>query len=60
MINKLKNYLYSIAMKSSLRKWALGLTGWKFWAWQIVGGIIFVVIVEFILNKIGMTILPWR
>jgi len=36
------------------------LTGWKFWTWQIVGGISFVIIMEFILNKIGMTMLPWR
>ena len=40
-MNKLKKYLYNLAMKSSLRKWALSLTGWKWWAWQIVGGGIF-------------------
>ena len=59
-MNKLKQILYGYAMKSPLRKWALELTGWKWWAWQIVGGIIFVMIIEFILNKIGMTMLPWR
>ena len=52
--------LYDKARKSSLREWALGLEGWKWWAWQIVGGLLFVVIVEFLLNKVGMTILPWR
>ena len=52
--------LYDKAKKSSIRKWALGLTGWKWWAWQIVGGLLFVIVVEFILNKIGMTMLPWR
>jgi len=52
--------LYDKARKSSIREWALGLEGWKWWAWQIVGGLLFVVIVEFLLNKVGMTILPWR
>jgi|TARA_R110001583_G_scaffold43557_1_gene138607 hypothetical protein len=52
--------LYEWAKKSRFRKWQEGLTGWKFWVWQIVGGITFVVIMEFILNKIGMTMLPWR
>ena len=52
--------LYDKARKSSIREWAIGLEGWKWWAWQIVGGLLFVVIVEFLLNKVGMTILPWR
>jgi hypothetical protein len=52
--------LYDKARKSSLREWALGLEGWKWWAWQIGGGLLFVVVVEFLLNKVGMTILPWR
>ena len=55
-----KSGLYDKAEKSSIRKWALGLEGWKWWAWQIGGGILFVVIVEFLLNKVGMTMLPWR
>ena len=56
----IKQKLYNWAMKSPLRKWALGLTGWKYWVWQLgVGGIFFVVI-EWLLNMIGMTILPWR
>ena len=55
-----KSGLYDKARKSSIREWALGLEGWKWWAWQIVGGLLFVVIVEFLLNKVGMTILPWR
>ncbi len=54
-----KSGLYDKARKSSIREWALGLEGWKWWAWQIVGGILFVVVVEFILNKIGMTMLPF-
>ena len=55
-----KSGLYDKAEKSSIRKWALGLEGWKWWAWQIVGGLVGLVIVEFLLNKVGMTILPWR
>ena len=51
--------LYDKARKSSLRKWALGLEGWKWWAWQLGVGIIVFVIVEYLLNMIGMTILPW-
>ena len=56
----LKKYLYNIAMKSSLRKWALSLTGWKWWFYQIVVcGVVFLFI-EFLLDKIGMTMLPWK
>ena len=55
-----KSGLYDKAKKSSIRKWALGLEGWKWWAWQIVGGLIGLIIIEFLLNKVGMTILPWR
>ena len=58
-MNKLKKYLYNLAMKSSLRKWALSLTGWKWWAWQIVGGGIFIVLAEYLLNFLGMTLIPW-
>ena len=47
-------------MKSPLRKWALLLTGWKWWVWQlVVGGIIFAVL-EYLLNLIGLTMLPWK
>ena len=59
-MNKLKNYLYNIAMKSSLRKWALSLTGWKWWVWQIVVGLLCFSIAEILLNKLGMTIIPWK
>ena len=52
--------LYKWAKKSRFRKWQEGLTGWKFWAWQIVGGITFIIIFEFIFNKIGITMLPWK
>lgn len=56
----MKKFLYKLAMKSSLRKWALSLTGWKWWVWQLVVGGIFFIIVEIILNQIGMTIIPWK
>ena len=46
-------------MKSSLREWALGLEGWKWWAWQLGSGLLFFIILEILLNLIGMTMLPW-
>ena len=59
-MNKLKTYLYNIAMKSPLRKWALSLIGWKWWFWQlVVGGIVFILL-ECLLNLIGLTMLPWK
>ena len=60
MFDKLTNYLYNIAMKSPLRKWALSLTGWKWWCYQIVVCGIMCVVLECLLNLIGMTMLPWR
>ncbi len=58
-MKKIKEILYTYAMKSPLRKWALGLTGWKWWLWQLgVGGIVFITL-EVLLNLIGMTMLPW-
>ena len=59
-MKKLKERLYGWAMKSPLRKWALSLTGWKWWFYQIVVcGIIFLMM-EWLLNQIGITMLPWR
>ena len=59
-MKKIKEYLYSLAMQSPLRKWALSLTGWKWWFYQIVVcGVIFLSI-ELLLNKIGITMLPWK
>ena len=37
-MKKLEKKLYEWAMKSPLRKWALGLEGWKWWVYQIVVG----------------------
>lgn len=58
-IKFMKKYLYNLAKKSPIRKWALSLTGWKWLAWQLVVGGIFFTIVELILNQIGMTIIPF-
>ena len=52
--------LYDKARNSKTRQWADSLEGWKWWTYQIVGGIIFVIIIEFLLNLVGMTMLPWR
>jgi len=51
--------LWKLAAKSPVRKWSASLTGWKWWAWQIVGGIIGIAIFEYLLNLIGLTMLPW-
>tara|TARA_R100000742_G_C4278438_1_gene101257 strand:+ start:1769 stop:1948 length:180 start_codon:yes stop_codon:yes gene_type:complete len=59
-MEKLKKYLYDIAMKSSIRKWALSLTGWKYWVWQLIVGGMFFIGVELVLNQIGVTIIPWK
>ena len=58
-IKFMKKYLYNLAKKSPIRKWALSLTGWKWLAWQLVVGGIFFTIVELILNQIGMIIIPF-
>ncbi len=55
-----KSGAYDKARNSKMRKWADGLTGWKWWAWRIVGGLLFVVVAEFFLNLIGLSMLPWR
>ena len=59
-IKFMKKYLYNLAKKSPIRKWALSLTGWKWLAWQLVVGGIFFIILEIILNLIGMTMIPWK
>ena len=59
-MDKIKEKLSKKAMESPLRKWALNLTGWKWWVWQLVVGGVFFIIVELLLNLIGMTIIPWK
>ena len=55
-----KSGAYDKARESKLATWAGNLEGWKWWAWQIAAGVLFVIGAEFILNMIGITILPWR
>ncbi len=54
-----KTGAYDKAHNSKLAQWSRSLTGWQYWTYQIIGGVIFVVIIEFILRQIGMTMLPW-
>ena len=60
MKKKIEDKLTKMAMNSPLRKWALGLECWKWWVYQIGVGTIGFIIIEYILNLLGMTILPWR
>ncbi len=55
-----KSGLYDWAKRSSVREWALGLKGWKWWAWQLGVGLIFFIVIELILNMVGTTIVPWK
>lgn len=55
-----KSGIFEKARNSKIRAWALGLEGWKWWAWQIIVGGGMLWIFEIILNQIGMTMLPWR
>ena len=45
-MKKLEKKLYEWAMESPIRKWALGLEGWKWWFYQIVVGGIGLYIIE--------------
>ena len=61
--NKLgeKSGAYDKARNSKIRKWGDSLEGWRWWTWQIVGGGITLLIIEFLLNiTIGYSLLPWR
>ena len=60
MGKKIEDKLTKVAMNSPIRKWALGLEGLKWWVYQIGVGTIGFIIIEYILNLLGMTILPWR
>ena len=59
-MKKMKEFFYGMGLKSPIRKWALGLKGWKFLFYQLVVGGIFFILVEIMLNQIGMTLLPWK
>ena len=55
-----KSGAYDKARNSKIRRWADGLTGWKYWAWQLGCGILAVIVIELVLNQFSMTMLPWR
>ena len=55
-----KSGAYDKARNSKMRKWVDSLTGWKWWAWQIIVGGGMLVLIEIGLNYIGMTMLPWK
>ena len=46
-----KSGLEDKARNSKFRKWEAGLTGWKHWAWQIGGGILFFIIFEYFIIR---------
>ena len=52
-----KSGAYDKARNSKIRRWADGLTGWKYWAWQLGGGILAVIVIELVLNQFSMTML---
>ena len=52
--------VYDRTQNTKFYRWQESLTGWRYWVWQILGGGLFVVVVEYLLNLIGMTMLPWR
>ena len=55
-----KSGIYDQAKNSKLRKWVDNLdpTAWLFW--QLIVGAVFFILIELLLNQIGMTILPWK
>ena len=55
-----KSGLYDKAENSKLRKWADSLEGWQWWAWQLGVGLLAFVVIEALLNSLGLTILPWK
>jgi len=52
--------IYDRARNSKSAKWVNSLEGRKWWIYQIGGGLLFVIVIEFLLNLIGISILPWR
>ena len=55
-----KSGAYDKARESKLATWAGNLEGWKWWAWQLGPCLIVFILIEFLLNMFGMTMLPWR
>lgn len=58
-IGNRKGGVYDKAQNSKLNKWSSNLTGWKWWAWQVGVGGVFFILIEIVLNMIGLTMLPW-
>jgi len=55
-----KTGLYDKAKGSKFRQWADNLTGWRWWLWQILAGVGIILVAEFSLGMLGLTMLPWR
>ena len=54
-----KSGAYDKARNSTLRQWVDSLEGWKWWAWQLGPGLIIIALIEWGLNQIGLTIIPF-
>ena len=55
-----KTGAFKKAENSKFRKWVDSLEGWKWWAWQLGVGLLIIVLIEWGLNQIGLTIIPFR
>ena len=51
---------YDKARESKLATWVSNLEGWQWWTWQLGPCLLIFILIEVILNMIGMTMLPWR
>ena len=51
--------LWDMALNNSFRHYVLNLTGWKYWFYQIVVCGILFILLELLLNKLGLTLLPF-
>ena len=55
-----KSGAFEKAENSKLRQWVDNLEGWKWWAWQLGPGLLIIIVLELLINQIGLTMLPWR
>ena len=55
----IKSGLRDKAMNSPVKKFEQSLTGWKYWAYQIVGGAIVFTVLEYLFNLAGITMIPF-
>ena len=51
---------YDKAGNSKVAKWSAGHAGWRWWLYQIGVGIICIIVIEIVLNLLGLSLLPWR